>query len=543
MGDGSMTDPNLQPEHLRELADLIERRRWERAGATADSVWAEWEADVASRADPATVEALEQLMEKLHGHQAMPNGPVDTIPPPPSDPTSRGPPPGDGLDDEPVTELGYAHRLIGAFGDYIRFVPAWKRWLVWDACRWKPDETGQVDRWMKIIARDQTTAALQIADPAVRKARMRDTSRAESSAAVRGALTLASTEPGIAVRAEDLDAHPHLLNCLNGVLDLASGSLGPHDPDLLLTKVTGAAYNPEARGPFFDAFLARIQPEAEMRAYLARLLGHALEGQVTNHILSIFHGPGANGKSILLGAVKGALGDYCDAGDPDLLTARSFEAHPTGVADLFGLRLAILHESDNGRRLAEGTVKRLTGSDRVKARRMREDFWSFQPSHTFVMQTNHRPLVTGTDEGIWRRLRLVPFEVTIPAAERDEYLDAKLARELDAVLAWLVAGWHDFRCVGLAEPEKVTAATAAYRSDSDNLGRFLAERCMTVDSATVRSSELFAAWAAWCARESIEAGSNKAFSAELTNRGFDKQDRRAGVFWMGLGLYADERDR
>jgi len=163
-----------------------------------------------------------------------------------------------------------------------------------------------------------------------------------------------------------------------------------------------------------------------------------------------------------------ALGDYADAAAAELLTARTFDAHPTGVADLCGLRLAVLHESDAGRRLAEGTVKRLTGADRLKARRMREDFWSFDPSHTFVMLTNHRPVLTGTDEGIWRRLRLVPWDIVIPPEERDEELPDRLALERDAVLAWLVAGYRDWRQRGLADPGKVTDATAASRAALQN---------------------------------------------------------------------------
>ena len=151
-----------------------------------------------------------------------------------------------------------------------------------------------------------------------------------------------------------------------------------------------------------------------MRAFLARLLGHALEGRVIEPVLPIFHGDGGNGKSTLVKAVLAALGDYASPADPDLLTARTFDAHPTGLADLCGPRLAILHEGDAGRRLAEGTVKRLTGGDRLKARRMREDFWSFTPSHTFIALTNHKPIVVGQDEGIWRRLRLVPWDVVIP---------------------------------------------------------------------------------------------------------------------------------
>src|SRR5262245_31431488 len=178
-----------------------------------------------------------------------------------------------------------------------------------------------------------------------------------------------------------------------------------------------------------------------MRDFLALLLGHRLEGRVIEHLLPIFCGVGANGKSTFVGAALGALGDYAGPADPDLLTARTFDAHPTGTADLFGMRIAVLHETDAGRPLAEGTVKRLTGGDRLKARRMREDFWSFEPSHTFVMLTNHKPVVGGDDEGIWRRLRLVPFDVVIPTEEQDEELGDKLALEADAVLTWLTHGY------------------------------------------------------------------------------------------------------
>ena len=257
---------------------------------------------------------------------------------------------------------------------------------------------------------------------------IRAAKRAESSSGVKGALTLAATEPEIAITPDRLDAHPYLLNCRNGVVDLRTGELLEHDPALLLTKMAGAPYEPDAEGAVFAEFLERIQPGEDMRLFIRRLLGLSLEGKVTAHVLPIFYGDGANGKSTLTDAVMNALGDYADAADPDLLRARTFDAHPTGVADLFGLRLALVHESDAGHRLAEGTVKRLTGGDRLKARRMREDFWSFDPSHTFVMLTNHKPGVSGTDEGIWRRLRLVPFEVVIPAAERDEDLGGEARR-------------------------------------------------------------------------------------------------------------------
>jgi putative DNA primase/helicase len=446
----------------------------------------------------------------------------------------------DPLPDEPWTELGYAHRLVHVYGDRLRYVPAWRRWLIWDGRRWATDDTGQVPRWAKVIARRLTTDALAIVDDQSRRAKLNLARRGESSAGVAGALTLASTEAGVAVTPDQLDTDPFLVNCQNGTLDLRTGELRPHDPADLLTKITKAAYRPGTIGRTFMKFLKRVQPDPQMRRYLARLIGHGLEGRIVEHILPIHFGEGANGKGTFIGAILAALGEYADAADPDLLTARTFDAHPTGTADLFGLRLAVLHEGDAGRRLAEGTVKRLTGGDRLKARRMREDFWSFDPSHTFHMLTNHKPLVAGTDEGIWRRLRLIPWDIVIPAAERDEQLGDRLALEADAVLAWVVAGYRDWRRHGLDEPGPVVRATAAYRAESDAVGRFLSECCLVGPHFTAQSSDLFVEWSKWCAAQGEEAGTNKALTTELQNRGYDTKRRASGMVWQGIGLAAPE---
>ena len=181
--------------------------------------------------------------------------------------------PGAGVS-EPMTELGYARRLVKIYGARLRYVPAWRRWLVWDETRWAHDSTGQAQRWMKSIARAQTAWAMAITDERDRAAAIRLTRRGETSAAVAGALTLASTEPGIVVTPDDLDADPFLLNCANGTLDLRTGELREHDPADLLTKITRAAYRPGADGPEFAGFLARVQPDAAMRDYLRRLIGH-----------------------------------------------------------------------------------------------------------------------------------------------------------------------------------------------------------------------------------------------------------------------------
>lgn len=443
---------------------------------------------------------------------------------------------------EPLTELGVARRMVAAFGHRLRYVPVWRRWYAWDGRRWTVDDTGEAARCAKAIGRNLLTRSATISDDKIRKAVIAAAQRAESARGVAASLALAGTEPQIAVRPEDFDADPWLLNTANGVLDLRTRELRPHDPTLLLTKMTRAAYDITAPVAEFTKFLERIQPDPDMRSFIARLLGHALPGTVIEHLLAVLYGPGANGKSTLLETVMAALGDYATTTDPGLLIDRG-EAHPTGIADLFGRRLAVTHETDAGRRLAEATVKRLTGGDRIKARRMREDFWEFDPSHTVVMVTNHRPIVRGDDEGIWRRLRLVPFDVVVPPAERDPDLKTRLIQEVDGILAWLVAGYTDWHARGLDEPTPVRDATASYRADSDQLGRFLDERCMTMTGATVRSAELYAAWCGWCDTEGIDAGSQTAFSLAVIERGYDPPKRtKTSRIWRGLGLYTDQEE-
>ena len=441
---------------------------------------------------------------------------------PPDDPYARSP-------HDVQADLANARRLADMFGDQLRHVVAWKKWLCWDGTRWLVDDTGEAVRYAKKVA-DSLPATV---------GKARTPTRSQTASGINAMLTLAATEPRIALAADQLDADPYLFNCANGTLDLRTGELHPHNRDDLLTKMAGAAYDPEAAGPEWVGFLERIQPDEAMREFLARLFGHAMLGKVVEHILAIFYGIGANGKTTLVEAVDNVFGDYGRPVDPGLPIDRG-DVHPTGTAALFGLRLAVTHETDQGRSLAEGTVKRLTGGDRITARRMREDFWDFDPSHSIVMHTNHKPVVRGTDEGIWRRLRCVPFDVVIPEPERDGELPDRLALEADAILAWVVEGYRQWAEHGLDDPKAVTDATKSFRGESDMLAVFLEERCIANPHMTVKSSELFAAWVDWCKRENVDAGTQTAFSRDLSNRGYDKKKARGNNVWIGIGLYADE---
>lgn len=431
-----------------------------------------------------------------------------------------------------------AYRLAHAFGDRLRFVHD-VGWHAWDGCRWVEDKRGEARR---IIAEGVLRPALAEAIDLDSKSRddlISDVRRCETAAGVDGVLRLAEPLEPFAVTINQLDADPYLLNTLSGTLDLRTGTLRAHDPTDLLTKVTGAGYDPSASGEAFTAFLAEILPDAEVRDFVQRLFGVGLIGAVVEHVLPIFTGVGRNGKSTLLNVVRDALGDYAIEAEPDLLIERD-RAHPTGLMDLRGVRLAVCQESDEGRKLAVGTVKRLTGGDAIRARRMRADFVQFDPSHTAVLVTNHKPQVPGDDPALWRRLRVVPFDVVVP--NPDPRLPERLGLELTAVLAWLVHGHAQYGQSGLREPAAVSAATDTYRASSDVLGRFLDEETVTGPPQAVyaRAGELFATWQAWCARNGEYAGRQNEFSETLEQRGFTKVNRSIGRVYIGLGLRSDE---
>lgn len=223
-----------------------------------------------------------------------------------------------------------------------------------------------------------------------------------------------------------------------------------------------------------------------------------------------------------------------------LMMAKRNEGHPTELADLFGKQLIVIAETKDGQRLDEGLVKAVTGGDRIRARRMRENFWEFAPTHLPIVVTNHKPTVRGEDYGIWRRLRLVPFNVTIPPERQDKHLVEKLRHELPAILKWMVEGCLAWQRGGLAEPPCVAAATDAYKADSDILGLWIADCCSTSEGESGRASELYASYRAWCEKGGERAATQKRFSERLAGLGFEKIRDRRGAFYVGISIEASE---
>ncbi len=447
---------------------------------------------------------------------------------------TRQPPPRQQHDDQHRGQLRFAQRLVAEHHHQLRYVHN-VGWHSWDGARWARDPNGEAFRAAVQIVK-AAYLDLPDLDRQSQQELLQDIHKCESANGLAGLLQIAGNLLPLAVSVDQLDADPFLFNTKSGTLDLRTGELRRHDPNDLLTKVANAEYDPRARSETFDRFLEDIQPDPVVRAFLARLFGHTLLGTVREHVLPILTGTGSNGKSTLVETVQEVLGDYAISAEPDLLVERG-STHTTGQADLLGVRLAVCAETDKGRRLAAATVKRLTGGDKIRARRMRQDNIEFAASHSVVMITNHKPAVAGDDPALWRRLRIVPFDVVV--SKPNKRLKEQLALELPAVLAWMISGYRDWHYHGLDEPEVVVNATDAYRASSDALGRFIEERCILSPAARVKARELFGAWQSWCHVNGEDPDTEVVFADSLSTRGFEKK-RSNGAVYVGLGLAAED---
>ncbi|MFD6172068.1 DNA primase family protein [Streptomyces coeruleorubidus] len=439
--------------------------------------------------------------------------------------------------------LGMAERFVEQHADALRFVHG-IGWHQWDGARWKLDEE-RVDVEAAIATTKRALAdVLDMAKSPERDALYADVKKSESASGIEGMLKLASALKPISTASRALDADPFFFNTPAGTVDLHEGTIKENDRNDLITKVAGAPIGEEPDKEW-EAFLERILPDEDVRAFVQRLFGYAMLGKQTEHVMPIFTGTGANGKGTLRDSVAAAYGDYCIEVDPALLMESKHERHGAFKMRLRGARLAFCSETEKGRKFAEATMKRLVGGDPIEANYMHKNPITFDPSHTLIMLTNHLPAVSGDDPAVWRRILVVPFDVVIPPEERDPELPTRLKRASSAVLAWAYQGWLDYQQQGLNPPEAVRVRTEQYKADSDTLGRFLAERTLTNKHGVVRSRELYSAWSSWCHDAGLktdEIGSEVAFAASMKARGFEKAKRNIGAVWLGLMLLGEEEE-
>jgi P4 family phage/plasmid primase-like protien len=415
--------------------------------------------------------------------------------------------------------------FVARHGSMTRRVETWGSWFVWSGRVWERDETGSTREMMRQVCR---TAASTADNP-------NHARRIASDKTIAAALRIVGSDPSIATRTAEWDAHAILLNTPAGIVDLDTGEIIAHDPSLLLTQITSAS--PGTECPRWLGFLVTITGgDRDLQAYLQRLAGYCLTGQTSEQVFAFLHGTGANGKSVFLGTIARVLGSYAATATLDTFMASKSERHLTELAGLRAARLVIVPETEAGRAWSEARIKMVTGGESIRANFMRCDHFEFRPQFKLVVMGNHRPAITSVGEAMRRRLHMVPFAVTIPEDARDGTLQDKLIEERDGILGWMLEGCAEWRRHGLMPPPSVAEAAKDYFASEDLVGQWFVECCSAEPEAWTASTRLFASWRDWADALGHPAGSSKALGEALRSRGLSDAKSRGVRGWQGISL-------
>ncbi len=441
------------------------------------------------------------------------------------------------------SDLGNAEKFVDMHGNRVRWCPALKSWLFYDGRRWARDERGEVVKLAHLTARSRLQDAAAEEDPAKQKEIAKFAISSQNEGRINGMLSQA--KPYLVVCMDELDRDPWVINCLNGKLDLRSGQLHPHDPADLITKLAPVEYDPEAECPRFKKYLKETLLDEALISFVKRYAGYTLTGITRERLFAILYGFGKNGKTTLVELLQDAMGDYATNTDTETILAKKYQGVGNDVAALKGARFVSAAEVEKGRRLAESKVKQLTGSDTVTARFLFGEHFNFRPEFKLWLSTNNKPVIQGTDDAIWDRIKLIPFTQRFEGGKADPKLPEKLREEMAGVFAWLVEGCLEWQEHGLGEPDSVKAATNQYREEMDTLAAFLEDRCVVHPNAVAPATPLYKQYQLWCDDAGEKPETQKMFGMRLRDRGFvsakitrgaDK-DRKG---WLGIGLKADD---
>ena len=440
-----------------------------------------------------------------------------------------------------LTDLGNAERLVKLHGKDLRYCAQTGVWLVWDGRRWAVDQTGEVFRRATNTVKTIYAEATLYSNP-MREEIAKHAIRSESSGKIAAMVRLAESERSIAVAPNQLDADPWLLNVLNGTINLRTGELRSHRREDLITKLAPVEYDPEARLKQWDDFLADATGgDKELADFLQRAVGYSLTGDTREEVLFLVHGPSRTGKSTFLEAVKATMGDYAQTADFETFVKRQSVGGPRNdIACLGGARAVISIEVDEGKRLAEGLVKMITGGDTLRARYLYKESFEFRPQFKLWLAANHAPKVKADDDAMWNRILRVPFERVVPKERRSPKVKATLTNpEIagPAILAWAVEGALIWQRNGLGVPPVVEKATESYRLEMSPLHEFIAECCEQAPDAWTPADKLRAAYEEWAEeRGEGELLSPTEFTSGLRAHGCEPARRHAGRGWVGIRL-------
>jgi len=459
---------------------------------------------------------------------------TDEVPPMPPYPGSELPELPELPDEDDVQDftpspgdIANAERFIAEYGEDIRYVPQWNSWLLWDGHRWTSDDTLGIEQRAKAFAQEFAATS--------------DSTEAKRLQGVGGRKAMVETarsDPSVMIQPGDMDNDHMLLNPegdsnrRDGTIDLRTGKARPENRDDLLTKMSAARYHPALKCPLWEQTLREVlvlddhAPDLELIQFFQRFAGYCLSGSTKEHAFLLLYGDGANGKGVIMNTLSKLLGDYGGNMSAHHLLVQRHEEHSTWKMDFFGRRLMISQETDKAGKLNEAIVKMLVSSDPITGRRMYENNWTFMPTHKMFMATNDLPEISGTDEGIWRRIYPVPFLRVFEKKEQDADREARLVQEYPGILNWMIQGCLDWQAKGLDAPEVVLSARENYREKSDEVRRFIRDRCNVGDAfkdAHVLSGSLYRAYLGWAEYEGIDEDRRmvpKAFGEALDKLGY-----------------------
>jgi putative DNA primase/helicase len=444
---------------------------------------------------------------------------------------------------ELCTEKKAAKVFAKDFGAGVRWTPEWG-WLSFDGICWRRDRSGEVfvlaETVSEYFRQEAMSAHCRRADEKLVKAILAFARRCESARGIADFLKLA--QPILFQPVEDFDTHPWKVNFENITLDFETldGDLPrqlKHGSADYITKAVPYDWSMDAPRNRWDKFLAEIFPSDDLRNFIQRAVGYSLLGITSEQCFFIAYGGGCNGKSVFLNVLLRVLGqDYAQQADPQSFMQQQNEGIRTDLADLRGVRLVSAIETGDGKRLDEAIVKQATGGDPIRARHLYKEAFQFRPEFSLWLATNHRPRIYGTDFAIWRRVRLIPFEVTIPEEQRDGDLEDRLVREAEGILDWAVEGAVSYRKNGLQAPAEVLAATEQYRTSEDVIGQFIEDRCYAANTAFCTKGDLYKAYKEWAENQGERPVSQKRFGMAIQERGFDEYRSERERNWQGIGI-------
>lgn len=441
-----------------------------------------------------------------------------------------------------MTDTGNAHRLFDKFGSIIRYSYNRKKWMYWDGKCWRLDDSGEIKKLADIICDDIKREAMMEKDEKTQADMLKWASKTSSSRGKEAMIKECQHLENVPASPDDFDIYPDFINCQNGIVNLRNGELIPHDSNFMMSKITHCEYDQSGKKPVkWLKFLEDVTGgNKELQEYIQRCVGYSLSGSTREQCAYFLYGMGNNGKSTFLDTVADLLGGYAANAQPETIMMKKWgnDGATSDVARLKSARFVTSEEPTEGVRLNEGLLKQLTGGSKITCRFLYGDEFEYLPEFKIWIATNHKPVIRGMDYGIWRRIKLIPFEVNIPREKVDKALKYKLRAEFPQIFRWAVEGCMKWQKHGIVEPACVQDAVKEYKHEMDLLAGFL-EQCIEIDydcEDKVMANDLFRLYSSWAKDNNEYELTSRKFFKEITQKLPSKGRSSAGIFYTNIKL-------